>query len=117
MGNYFVFRHAFADNQFRLYILSVTHPFCENFIMRLDPFTRLCPHDISDTDPVVEFVGRDHREDLDLAAGNYDAQQDRVYENDGSGGLALAWSSPEVDSTRSLAWGDYVGARLGATRR
>ena len=49
--------------------------------------------------------------DLDLAVGNSDVlsgQQNRVYVNSG-GDLALAWSSPESDGTRSVAWGDWDG--------
>jgi hypothetical protein len=49
--------------------------------------------------------------DLDLAVGNsflLDGQPNRVYRNDG-GSLSLAWSSPETDVTRSVAWGDWDG--------
>ncbi|RKZ66090.1 MAG: hypothetical protein DRQ48_11040, partial [Gammaproteobacteria bacterium] len=42
--------------------------------------------------------------DLDLAAGNLDAN--RVYENTG-GALASAWTSADSDDTESVAWGDW----------
>ena len=49
--------------------------------------------------------------DLDLAVGNGEdlaGQPIRVYANSG-GDLALAWTSPENDDTRSVAWGDWDG--------
>jgi len=43
----------------------------------------------------------------DLLAGDW-RQPNRVYTNTG-GSLAPAWSSPETDDTRSVAWGDWDG--------
>ena len=43
----------------------------------------------------------------DLPAGDW-RRPNRVYTNTG-GSLAPAWSSPETDDTRSVAWGDWDG--------
>jgi hypothetical protein len=48
--------------------------------------------------------------DLDLAAGNYNAQPNRLYRNDGGTLTTSAvWSSSESDDTGSVAWGDVDG--------
>ena len=51
--------------------------------------------------------------DLDLAEANHpDAGRsgaDRVWLNDGTGDLALLWTSPHNESTLSVAWGDVDG--------
>jgi uncharacterized repeat protein (TIGR01451 family) len=50
--------------------------------------------------------------DLDLAAGNR-GQPNRVYRNDSDPstgiGFRLTWSSPEMDDTEGLTWGDADG--------
>jgi len=49
--------------------------------------------------------------DLDLAVGSGapgGGESNRVYAND-RGNLTLAWSSPELDVSRSVAWGDWDG--------
>ena len=45
--------------------MLVAHPFGEDLEMGVDPLTRLLAHDVADPDPVVEFLGRDHRQHLD----------------------------------------------------
>ena len=60
---------AFADHQPRVDPVLVAHPLGEDLEMGVDPLFRLFAHQRADPDPVVEFVGRDHREDLDVAAG------------------------------------------------
>ena len=47
--------------------------------------------------------------DPDLAVGNADlggGQANRLYRNDG-GTLTSIWTSPEIETTASLAWGDF----------
>ncbi len=49
--------------------------------------------------------------DLDIALGNTTStpnSQNNVYENTDAG-FILAWSSGELDNTRSVAWGDFDG--------
>ena len=45
----------------------VAHPLGENLEVGDDAFAGFLAHDVADADPVVEFVRRDHRKDLDAA--------------------------------------------------
>ena len=45
--------------------------------------------------------------DADVLAGNYSAQVNRLYRNDGGGTFTSVWSSTETDETNGVNWGDY----------
>jgi hypothetical protein len=69
MGEDLVDRLALPDDERGVNALTVAHPFREDVEMRLDPFAGLRAHDLAHADPVVEFIGRDHRQDLHTALG------------------------------------------------
>ena len=67
----------------------------------------------SDTTTSVAWGDYDGDGDLDLAVGNWGQghqQPNRLYRNDGGVLTASAvWSSSVIESTESVAWGDYDG--------
>src|SRR6056297_1795738 len=65
------FRHclALADDELGVHVVAVAHPLREDLEMGVDTFTRLLAHEFADSDPVLEFLGRDDGEYLDTPAG------------------------------------------------
>ncbi|EFO80029.1 proprotein convertase P [Oscillochloris trichoides DG-6] len=74
-----------------------------------DPIWSSTEHDGTSS---VAWGDVDSDGDLDLAVGNrgLNGEPNRLYENvGGTLGATAAWSSPEIDSTYSVAWGDLDG--------
>ena len=60
---------AFTDDQLGVDPLTVPHPFGKDFVMGVDAFAGLFTHDLADTNPVVELIGGNHRQDRNTAPG------------------------------------------------
>ena len=64
------FRHglAFADDQLGVDILTVAHPFREDFVMHGDPLALFLAHQLAHADPVIELVWRNDRQNRNTSA-------------------------------------------------
>ena len=60
---------AFSNDKFGINPLSVAHPLGKDLVMSLNPLAGLFAHNFSNTDPVIEFLRWNHRENLDPHAG------------------------------------------------